>query len=78
LPGRATGTLPDPRGELLLRDSTYGASLSAGTAVCALVSVDDIDGIAHLDAANRAGISASAASQTIVMNNVSHYVPPLN
>ncbi len=54
-------------------DSLRGAYIGAGTALCALLRVDRIL-FTFRDSANGAFIDASAASDAIVTNYVSHFV----
>ena len=60
--------------DLLSLGSSYGAIVSAGTAIDALVSVDNVLAILLGDSLNGAGISASAAADALVkINLVSHF-----
>ena len=52
-------------------DSARGASVSAGAALCALVGVDAVD-VAFSDGANGTFVDASAASDAVFTNYISH------
>ena len=58
---------------LFLRDRVVGAFCSAGTAVHALISVDDVLVFALADAADGTCVSASTALYTVVIDYVSHF-----
>ena len=57
---------------LFLRDCVVGAFCSAGTAVHALISVDDVLVFALADAADGTCVSASTALYTVVIDYVCH------
>ena len=57
---------------LFLRDRVVGAFCCAGTAVHALIGVDDVLAVALADAADRTDVSASAAHYTVVIDYVCH------
>ena len=57
---------------LFLRDRVVGAFCSAGTAVHALISVDDVLVFALADAADGTCVSASTALYTVVIDYVCH------
>ena len=59
---------------LLLDNSLSGALCSAGTALNALVSVDLIVQIAHVDRFSGALCSAGTAGQALISDNKSHSV----
>ena len=65
-------------GKLLLGRCSYGASVCAGTTADAAVSVDNVLIATIGDAAGGASVSASAASDALIRNLVSHCkIPPL-
>ena len=65
------------KNELFLNRSTYGAGLSAVTAIDAGISVDLVLGVALSNSFNGARCSTSAAGDAIFSNLVCHgYVPP--
>ena len=57
---------------LFLRDRVVGAFCCAGTAVYALIGVDDVLVFALADAADGTCVSASAALYTVVIDYVCH------
>ena len=60
---------------LLLLNDSFGRALScAGTALKALVLIDNIVQIAHIDSFGRALSCAGTAGQALVGNNKSHNV----
>ena len=61
---------------LTLRDRVVGAFRSAGTAVHALIGVDDVLAVALADAADRTDVSASAAHYTVVIDHMCHLKAP--
>ena len=64
--------------ELLSLGSAYRASVSASTAINALVRVDNVDSITLSDSFAGALISASTACYAIFRNFVCHFhVPPI-
>ena len=61
---------------LTLRDRVVGAFRSAGTAVHALIGVDDVLAVAFADAADRTDVCTGAAHHTVVIDNMCHYKAP--
>ena len=57
---------------LTLRDRVVGAFRSAGTAVHALIGIDDVLAVALADAADGTCVSASTALYTVVIDYVCH------
>ena len=58
---------------LVFNDSIVRASASAGAATNALIWVNDVD-VSLGDSANRAFVDASAASDAVITNYVSHFI----
>ncbi len=58
--------------ELLSLGSVYRAGVLAGTAVDALISIDLVLTVTLVDSLGRAVVSASAARNAAVIDNVSH------
>ena len=72
------GTQADSRiGESAFYDCFYGAVISAGTAINANISVDDVHLIALGDSFYGAVVCASAALDTSISDFVSHDFPSI-